>query len=84
VEFESLPLKQGYWSRHKQRGWLITSSIVHAQRYTSEAHCLNIIKKSLSNPNRAYEAKVHKLTSDEISLIKDQKEEHWDAVFSRF
>jgi len=84
VEFESIPLKQGYWSRHKKHGWIITSNIAHAQRYTSKAHCLNIIKKSLSPSSTKYRAKVHELTPEERSLIKDQKEEHWDSVFAGF
>jgi len=84
VEFESLSLKQGYWSKHKKSGWIITSNIVHAQRYTSKAHCLNIIKKSLSSAKTDYRAEVHELTLEERNLIKNQKEEHWDFVFCRF
>jgi len=84
VKFDSLPLKQGYWSRDKKFGWGITSNIVHAQRYTSEAHCLNIIKKSLSSAETDYRAEVHELTLEERSLIKREKDEHWDSIFCRF
>jgi hypothetical protein len=84
IRTNSFSYELGYWSRDKKHGWVISSSLAHAQRYKSHSYCTKVINERLARSNSKNKARVHKLTAEELIQIKDDKEEHWNHVFCRF
>lgn len=82
IKPDNAPFKEGYWSRHKKHGWVVSSDITHAQRYKTRTYCQTIIANKFSGSK--FSVSIKTLSQEELTYIETQKKQHWDSVFCKF